>query len=1194
MILFRERQIQEKYQKKASKWNYKAPPVQEEGPFVCIEKGISMGSKYKIKKTDLKHFFATAEMALKDNYHELYIRLGLVRGKNGNFKCINEHAHSHGADKNPSMSISNSTGQWHCFTCEVKGNLQSYWSEYLKGGSGGDSYTDFLIDSGNMAESSLMKFSDRREDPKFEENSRQLRKLYDSLQNEKIRSIGRPWLISGELTTIIKELSTIPMKNLDEWVDNLLNNEEAMRYLWETRRITPEVVKKYRLGWFQHISRDAKGNEYRRWKYIFPTINAEGDLTNVKCYDPTASDSSRKWMHPYKGFESGPVPINNFTEKKIMFLEGEPDLYCAIAFGFEGCVTLGSKSMNDVDKVFGSARAKQLFSNKEIIICLDADEKETGGGSSSKKLALSLYPYARQIKIINLNKSNINPNGLDPNLFKEVLKGNQETKQKRLEKDFTDFMVKNGFDERAKKIFEKLVDDTPVFTHNPSRIAKQTFKVTLQEARMSRYFSADRSKELELSATLVDYCPNAYMYPIRFSVTCGAISGMGFEGKCKSCVISKKELEGESSKGSVEFFIVSEKENDKINNPKYIEINDHNILGLIEITDNQKLQQQKRLAGINEMCKKVIITDLENSKLVHVRLGKDVNQLSEMQTLASPTEIEMDAYINSDDEMSSSKTYKLSGSQTTAWTGQQAVLFIRKATLMESSIESFEMNQEIHDLLCVFKPQEGESIKNNLEKRYDILGDLAGITGRRDLFFLNDLAFFSAIEIRNKMLPEVTRGWVEVLIAGDSRTGKTVINKFLHNYYDVGEVVGGSSGVSRAGLLGGLTFFRQRPQIRWGKIPLYDKSVLTIDEMGRITGKDLTDLTETRSEGIAKINMIIKGKAPARTRKIFLSNPRKIGNGEERDYAYGIQLIKEICMNEDGFLARFDVATVVYSKDVSVSLFKSKYESETTKFTKFQCRHLIMWAYSRTVDDIIFEEEEEFNTAVNIAQQELSSMFHSDTQLINQESRAKLVRLSVSLATMLYSTPKNNPNKILVKKEHLDYIKKFLIDLYCSKNMGMGEFSKMKYDCQNLGDMTFMNCICKYVDIRPLARESEFNDKGIQQIFFDYIQRVNRKELFIPDAKNDSRLTTGLFINDATSKLIGILTTRNCLVRASRGMYTKSDMFKQWLEERIGLGEKAPTSNLLEPMERQSNIAIFEKIKELSDARREVKKQGTG
>ena len=73
---------------------------------------------------DLKAFFATAEIAMENNYHDLFQKLDWRKGRNGNFHCPNEEAHGGGVDSNPSVSLNNQTGQWHCFTCDKKGNFE--------------------------------------------------------------------------------------------------------------------------------------------------------------------------------------------------------------------------------------------------------------------------------------------------------------------------------------------------------------------------------------------------------------------------------------------------------------------------------------------------------------------------------------------------------------------------------------------------------------------------------------------------------------------------------------------------------------------------------------------------------------------------------------------------------------------------------------------------------------------------------------------------------------------------------------------------------------------------------------------------------------------------------------------------------------------------------------------------------------
>ena len=609
-------------------------------------------------------------------------------------------------------------------------------------------------------------------------------------------------------------------------------------------------------------------------------------------------------------------------------------------------------------------------------------------------------------------------------------------------------------------------------------------------------------------------------------------------------------------------------------------VDDHNILGLIEVTDSQKIKQIKKLCEINERCNWCNISDGNPEKLLHVRLAKDINEFSESKgdtsEVGATADIDMEAYIKGDGDIYPSRSYKFNATQTTAWNGQHAVLFINKSEPIETSIEAFKMDQETHDLLSGFKPGKDESISDHLERRYSVFANAAGITGRKELFFINDLAYFSPIEVRNKMLPEVKRGWVEVLIAGDPRTCKTMVSEFLHKHYKVGDIISGSSSVSRSGLIAGITFFKNRPQISWGRIPMNDSGMIIIDELSEVDVKTLTDLTPVRSEGVAKVEMIKSGKVLARVRKIMLSNPRGWKEEEQREYSYGIQFLRDLCL-QDRVLARFDIAFVVRQGDVDVNNFDSKYEEISTEFTEYQCRHLIMWAYSRKPDDIIFEKN--FDKYVNEAQKKMMDKYHSSTQLVNQEMRAKLVRLSVSLATMLYSTIEDDWNKVLVKKEHLDHILSFLNSIYDHPNMKMDQYSTMRKSSESLGDMHFMMNIAEHIDLNSLFREEELNERSIHQIFYDYLGLVSERKMYMPSAKSDKFMSTNIMVHEGTQKLIGILTARNCLTRSKRGTYKKTVMFNSWLAERMKLGDRAEKSYILELVANKDNTHISKKYK---------------
>jgi len=1125
-------------------------------------------SKYGIKKDDMKALFAMADGLMAGNYHHYYGEVGLKTKEKGNIPCINKSAHSSGKDANPSFSVDNKTGQYNCFACHIKGNFQTYWKEYVK--QGDDNYVDFLIELLKLSESQILQFSKDAKDPDFDRNTQEMQSLYAKMQNRHLKLKGRPWMLSGELSDMVRDLTRLPMADLDAMVQTLLDSREDMDYLFQTRRITEEVIRTYKIGMI-------KTPGFRR--FIFPTINAEGDYINAKAYNPTHSEKQLKWSHLHTGREFGPVPINNFTKQVIYFFEGEPDLYCALSFGIEGAVTMGANIKKDVNAVFGPLKAKQLFQGKEIVIVFDADDASK---KPAQELASSLYSYAKQIKVIDLNFSKENPKGLDPKLMVAV-----NEKQKRAEKDFTDFMQKNGFGEDAKKAFNTLVENTGVFTMNLDRSRTETYKVTIQECRQAKYFSNDRSKRLEIVGSVSEFKDEAYMYPTEFNLTCPVIESVdNAHSTCKNCVV-KKNLNDLDGARHMTFKMVRGATKESILDPRCIAADDHDILGLIQVTDSQRRSNLKRLYRIPDRCSLCKFSDTKTEKILHARLSKDINEYDDLSSGGS-SDIQVEAYIKGDSDISQNQSYRFRATQTTAWHTQHAVLFVDKAETIETSIESFQMDQDTHDLLKVFRQKDGESLAEHIARRHKAYSEAAGVTEREDLFLINDLAFLSPIEIDNKVIPEVKRGWVEVLIAGDPRTGKTLISEFLHKHYKIGKIIGGSSGVSRAGLIGGVSTVGKRSQISWGAFAKNDKGMVIIDEMSEIDRSVLTDLGDIRSKGVASLDMIVAGRERARTRKIFLSNPRGTED-DQKEYNYGIQFLKDLCL-QPRTLARFDIGYIVKSTDVDIKDFKSSYSELTTEFNEFQCRHLIMWAYSRKPSEVFYEDG--FDDLLDDLFKEIGQKFDSETLLVNQEQRAKYIRLSISLASMMYSTPEDDWNKILVKKEHLQYIHDFLMRIYCEENMRMDDYSKMIRGSQKLGDMRFMQNIAKLIDLTPLIVEAVFSEKTIQQIFYDYLNKVTRRGMYIPDAKTDAEMDTGLSMFESTPKLIGILTSRNCLKRTRKGMFKKTPMFTRWLTEMEKLGDDAPKSDILEPKSNESVDEISENIQARTRIDGKGKKRG--
>lgn len=1108
-----------------------------------------MSHKYKLGKAQFKKLFGTAAMMMENRYHDIYKRLGWTQASSGNFFCIDPGAHSDGADSHASMTVKNQTGQFFCHACGLKGNFQSYWSGYLKGKAGGEHYSDFIIDFLNLQNSSILAFSTSEDDPDFEKNKTLLEGVYNKFVAERLSRGERELELSNDLIMIAQEETSIPIEELNKRVDALLNDKERLDYLYETRRITVEQIKHRKIGLTE------------RRQYVFPMFNEMGNLSNMKVYDPFTKNVAYKWHYLYKGNEVYPGPLDNFTCKTIIFCAGEPDMYCAEAMGLKGVVTMTAERHTDVDKIFGENRARQIFSSKEIIIVYDADET---GRKGAVALAHSLYKYASQIKIIDLDRSEINPHGLDPTIMKEV-EANGKTKNKRAEKDLTDYFKKNGMNESATLKLLQLFNNTIAYTENVDRVKKEIYKVTLQEARMPKYSSHDESKELHVTASVAEFNDSAYHFPSCFSVSCPmtGVPDSDLYSSCKRCILPC--LKDFKSSSEIDFHIIrGVVPKEYRGDPTYISVNPHEILTLIETTDEKMTKALKKLCHINTGCPSTRVVIKVPEKLSHVRLARDAGSYGDSTTdkTTDNSAIEMDAYINGDIDIYPNRSYKFRGVQTQAADDGRAVLFVYGVEPIATSFENFTMDGDVDEMLRMFRPRHDETLKQHFKRRYDIISQYAGITGRNNLFMLLDLTFFSQTEINNKILfPSVKRGWVESLIAGDTRCGKTVASQFMINYYKDGDMVAGSTAVSRTGLIGGTKIYKGKPTVHWGKFPMNDGGTVIIDELSSISPEVLTDLTACRSSGIASIDNLSGSKrAYARARKIFLSNARTWTSEKSVPFNTGIKFLKHLTM-KDEILSRFDFAIIVKAADVDVNTFSNSYTQTSEQFTSYQSRMCLMWARSRKPEDQVFEEG--FEEHVNTLQKKLLKKFHTSTQLINQEVRLKITRGSAAVAGLTYSTVDGDYNKLYITKEHATFIYELMLEIYCHVNMKLDVYSEQQRSMEQIGDMRFMENILRYIDHNPLFTEDEFGEKTLMQIFSDYLIRVERGDLQMIDSKNDNVKMTGLKPHISISKLINTLVSRNCLVR-SGALFRKTEAFNNWLNKIIEEDSVYGFSNILE------------------------------
>lgn len=383
-------------------------------------------------------------------------------------------------------------------------------------------------------------------------------------------------------------------------------------------------------------------------------------------------------------------------------------------------------------------------------------------------------------------------------------------------------------------------------------------------------------------------------------------------------------------------------------------------------------------------------------------------------------------------------TYRLVGTVLPNPRSQRAEFLSWNVDPTESNIDAFRLDDETRELLALFETGPRQSpLKKCGEIARDLESNVTHIIGRPELHIAMDLVYHSAIGF-NFAGTAVERGWIELLVLGDTRTGKSAVAEKLIKHYGVGRLISCES-ATFAGIVGGLQQYGAGREwtITWGAIPLNDRRIVVLDEISGLTTEQIAQMSSIRSSGIAQLTKIQEQQTTARTRLIWLGNPRR---GALRDYTYAHQAIIELIGNPED-VARFDVAMSVAADDVASEAINRRYSEDVDHiYSSKACQALIYWAWSRTPDQIKFTrgaEEAIFEEAVN-----LGGRYIEEPPLVQAANvRIKLARISVALAIRTHSTDPTGQH-VKVKVAHVRDAVTFLDWLYSRESFGYRQRSQ--------------------------------------------------------------------------------------------------------------------------------------------------------
>lgn len=665
------------------------------------------------------------------------------------------------------------------------------------------------------------------------------------------------------------------------------------------------------------------------------------------------------------------------------------------------------------------AKWNRKLAGKDVVLCYDRDK---AGVAGAERTARMLTPFARSIAIAELPLPWSEKHG----------------------QDITDFFHKHS---HTKAEMEAVLAGARVWLAPkdgaPIEVSvKESFNPMLSGTPMA------------MNVTVVGKLGIQHIVPKEVTFTCR----QNADAKCQGCPMSDAD-------GRLDAVI-------ERTNPILLKLRD--------VSEKVRNDNLRELIGAHKCGKmEVFVASQQSQELLTCRTALEYSSEEEGDTTQRAI-INIGEYATGTNQV-----VRVVGTTFPDPKDQSSVFQAWAAEPVESSLDHYQAEADELKMLEIFRPARGQSPLTKMKHiAYDLSDNVTRIMGRPELHMAMDMVWHSAIAFDFDGQP-IERGWTELLVVGDARTGKSEIAHKLTRHYGLGRVVSCES-ASIPGLLGAVKQLGTSKNgwvLEWGAIPLNDRKLVVMDEAGGLTPEQIGQLSSVRSSGRAEIIKVETHQTHARTRLIWLSNPRenKIGM---RAYMYGVQAISPLIGNQED-VARFDFAMSVASDDVSLDLINARNPVPRPHvYTAAACHALVRWVWSRKREDVVWSPDAE--DAVLMASRELGREYMADPPLVQgQNIRMKLARIAVAIAARTFSTDRTR-TKILIKPVHVESAVTFLNHIYGLDGFGYREASH-RAKVQERIAISAMEEIKEYMYIRPgLARflthsGGEFRSQQMQE-----------------------------------------------------------------------------------------------------------------
>ena len=702
------------------------------------------------------------------------------------------------------------------------------------------------------------------------------------------------------------------------------------------------------------------------------------------------------------------------------------------------------------------------FDGKHVYICYDNDKE---GRTGAKKVKQALKRHAASVVVL-------------PALVPDVEKS-----------DITDYFLNAG----TAKDLRALMKATEPEPEVEPDVVPEADPVSVQV--IGSMDSRTNGKPLTMAVTVVGRKDPTYSVPERVQVTCTLDAGP----KCKGCPMFT-EYEGEHE------VLIS-----KYDVPT--------IARFIDAKEDQVTELLRKEVGAVKCSRFVAEKPKANLTVEELFVMTSVDQ----RTLEGADYTQRRIYnVVSDGKTATNIAANVIG---TTWPSPKDRLNEFFSWHMEeatTSIDKVEVTPAMIKQLKKFQPKGKQtSLDKCMEIALDLSETVTKIHGRERMHVAFDLVWHSAMRFPfdGKMM---TRGWLEFIVVGETRTGKSETAQRLAEHYGLGHVVG-CEGATFAGLVGGVKQVGQSWTVQWGEITINDRRLVVLDEASGLSQDIISQLSDIRTRGVAQLTKVETRQTNARTRLAWISNPRKSKFVDEKRVD-GVDLLEDLIGNPED-IARFDFAMSVRADDVpsnkvnnpEVSLRPPRYSAE-------DCHALVLWAWSRKPDQIMWQNDEAYREVFRAADW-LGNRYVGHPPLIQRTNvREKVARLAVAFAMRTFST--EDGEMVIVTRQHVKDATNFLDKLYSYDNFGYRRMSKREHKNREIASAA-KPAIKKYLMSKRRLLEflldrrgSSFRGQDLEEMALMQRDEVNAVLGKLSDAKMISKEKSQIVLEPELQELL--------------------------------------------------------------------------